>query len=265
LTSAAPVAWKSVALPVEHGGWGFMAEPALLGMAIAPSAAGVCLGLATLAAFLARHPLKLLLLDRRRGARAPRTALAARFALVYAASALLLVGLALVLGDARLIAPLLAAAPLGAIALAADAAGQSRDAAAEAAGAAALGGAATAIALAGGTLPGIAWAAWALVASRAIVSILYVRARLRLDRGVAAGPRRVLVAHAAALALALGLARAGAGPWLGAIAFLALLARAAWGLSSRRRRMRPQAIGYQELGYGLLTLALLAVGYRVGP
>jgi hypothetical protein len=35
-------------------------------------------------------------------------------------------------------------------------------------------------------------------------------------------------------------------------------------LSSRRRRVRPQALGLQEMGYGLLTLALLALGYRLG-
>jgi hypothetical protein len=29
--------------------------------------------------------------------------------------------------------------------------------------------------------------------------------------------------------------------------------------------VRPQVLGFQELGYGLLTLVLLAVGYRAGP
>jgi hypothetical protein len=265
VTNGTAVAWKTVALPVEHGGWGFMAEPVVLGLAIAPSAAGASLGLATVAAFLARHPLKLWLLDRRRGTRAARTALAARFTLAYAGLALALLGVALALGDARLLTPLVAAMPIGGIALAADATGRSRDAAAEAAGAVALGAAATAIALAGGAFPAVAWSAWALVAGRAVVSILYVRARLRLDRGVAAGPGRVLVAHAVALALALGLAGSGAGPWLAAVAFVVLLARAAWGLSALRRALRPQALGYQELGYGLLTLALFAVGYRLGP
>ena len=69
------------------------------------------------------------------------------------------------------------------------------------------------------------------------------------------------MAVAAAAALA-GSARA---PWLASAAFLVLLARAAWGLSPWRARVRPQALGYQELGYGVLTLVLLAVGYRVGP
>ena len=97
-----------------------------------------------------------------------------------------------------------------------------------------------------------------------MTSVFYVRARIRLDRGLAAGPRAVHAVHAAALAAATGLASAGWAPWLAPAVFFVLLARSGWGLSSRRRPVRPQALGFQELGYGLLTFALLAFGYRVG-
>ena len=40
---------------------------------------------------------------------------------------------------------------------------------------------------------------------------------------------------------------------------------AARGLSRWRRPVRPQVLGFQELGYGLLTLVLLVIGYRLGP
>jgi hypothetical protein len=253
-----------VAFPAEHGGWGFLAEPAVLGLALAPSAAGVCLALAALAGFLARHPLRLWLLDRRKQARYPRTALAERFLAGYAALALLLLAAALALTPARFWPALAVAAPIGLVALAFDAVGRSREVVPEAAGAVALGASATAIALAGGAPAGLAWGAWALLALRALTSVLYVRARIRLDRGLAAGPRAVLASHAAALAAAAGLALAGWAPWLAPAVFVVLLARAAWGLSSRRRPVRPQALGFQELGYGLLAVALLAVGYRLG-
>ena len=158
------------------------------------------------------------------------------------------------------------AAPIGLLALSFDARGRSREALPELAGAVALGASAAAIALAGGARPGLAWGAWALLALRAITSVLYVRARIRLDRGLAAGPGLVLVGHAAALAAAAG-ARA---IRLGALARHRLRSsccwlRAAWGLSPLRQRVRPKVLGFQELGFGLLTLALLAVGYRVGP
>jgi hypothetical protein len=255
---------RAVALPAEHGGWGFLAEPVILGLVLAPSAAGVCLALAALAAFLGRHPLRLLLIDRRKGVRYLRTVLAERVLAGYALLAVLLFAAALVLAPAPFWLPLAVAAPIGLAALAFDALGRSREALPEVAGAVALGASSTAIALAGGADAGAAWSAWALLALRAGCSVLYVRARIRLDRGLPAGPRLALAGHAAAVALAVGLARAGWAPWLAAMAFVALLGRAAWGLSRGRQPIRPQALGFQELAYGLLTLALFAIGYRIG-
>ena len=62
-----------------------------------------------------------------------------------------------------------------------------------------------------------------------------------------------------------GLASAGLAPWLAPVVFLVLLLRSGWGLSRWRRPVRPQVLGFQELGYGLLTLVLLVIGYRLGP
>ncbi|MGE5126249.1 MAG: YwiC-like family protein [Betaproteobacteria bacterium] len=259
------VPWKAIALPVEHGGWGFLAEPVVLGLVLAPSVAGALLALAALAGFLCRHPLRLALLDRRRGVRYPRTAWAERFLAGYAGLALLLLAAAFTVARSPFWPALAAAAPIGIVALAFDALGRSREVLPEATGAVALGASATAIALAGGAAAGLAWGAWALLALRAASSVLYVRARIRLDRGLAAGPRLVLAGHALALAAAAGLARSHWAPWLASAAFLVLLGRAAWGLSPWRRRVRPQALGYQELGFGVLTLALLTLGYRLGP
>jgi hypothetical protein len=253
-----------VAIPAEHGGWGVLVEPIVLGIALAPSAAGACIALAALAAFLSRHPLRLWLLDRRKRVRYARTALAERVFAAYALLAVLLLAGAFARAPTAFWPPLAAAAPAAGVALAFDALGRSREALPEAAGALALGATVTAIALAGGAAPGPAWGAWALLALRAVASVLYVRARIRLDRGLPAGPRRVVGAHVAALAVAGALAATGAGPWLGVAAFAVLLGRAAWGLSAVRRVIRPQTLGFQELAYGALTLVLLAVGYRLG-
>ena len=65
------VPWKAVALPAEHGGWGFLTEPVVLGLVLAPSAAGLCLALAALAAFLTRHPLRLWLMRSTQGRPVP--------------------------------------------------------------------------------------------------------------------------------------------------------------------------------------------------
>jgi hypothetical protein len=92
--AAGAVPWRNVVLPAEHGGWGLSAEPVLLGLVPAPSLAGVCLGLATLTGFLSRHPLRLVLMDRRKDARYPRTKLAERVFVGEAFLALLFLGAA---------------------------------------------------------------------------------------------------------------------------------------------------------------------------
>ncbi|MCG6927491.1 MAG: YwiC-like family protein [Acidobacteria bacterium] len=261
--SAPPVSWKTVAVPVEHGGWGFLVEPLVLGLVLVPSVAGICLAAAAVAAFLVRHPLRLALIDRRKGVRYPRTGLAERVVIAYAALALAFALVAVPLSRSPFWPPVVLAAPAALVALWSDARGRSREALPEAAGAVALGGSVTAIALAGGLPAGPAFGAWALLALRGVTAVLYVRARLRLDRGLPSGTATALGSHVAGVAAAGALAAAGWGPWLGLLALLLLLLRAWHGLSSRRPRLRPQALGFREMGWGLVTLALLAVGYRL--
>ena len=253
-----------MALPAEHGGWGFLLEPVALGLLLAPSAAGIMLALAALLAFLARHPLRLLLMDRRRGVRYPRTALAARTLLGYAIAALALLLAGTALARAAFWPALVAAAPFALVALGYDARGRSREAGAEAFGAVALSVSAAVIALAGGADAGPAGGASTVMALRAAASVVYVRARIRLDRGLPAGPGTAMLVHAAALATTIGLVAAGWAPRLAIVAFVVLLARAAWGLSPRRAVVPPRMIGLSEMRQGLLLLALVALGYRLG-
>jgi hypothetical protein len=228
------VPWKAVALPVE-----------------------------ALAAFLIRHPLKLVLMDRRRGSWYPRTGLALRFVLGYAAVALILTGIAWRLADTPFWPALVLGAPVALVALGYDAAGRSREALPEAAGAVALGASVSAIALAGGLPAATAYGAWALLCLRAVPAVLFVRSRLRLDRGLPAGIPLSLASHLFAVGGAVLLALRGWGPWLGVLALALLLARAIHGLSSFRPKLRPKDLGFRELGWGLVTLVLLAVGYRL--
>src|SRR5205823_2810814 len=141
---------RSVALPVEHGGWGMLVEPLAIGLMLAPTMAGLGLALAALGAFLMRHPLKLTLLDRRRDARTPRTVLAGKVAGIYGAAAL--AGLAMVLAQAPAVTfvPLALAAPLGLVQLWYDARLQGRHLLPELLGSVSLGASATALMLAGG-------------------------------------------------------------------------------------------------------------------
>jgi hypothetical protein len=261
--AASGVSWRAVALPVEHGGWGLLGEPILMGLCLAPSRAGLGIALTALAAFLARHPLKLVLTDRRRGARYPRTALGERFVLGYGLLALL--GL-VAAADASPLAWVVLAlgVPFGLAQLAYDVKLQGRALAPELLGALALGSVAAAILLAGRFSVGAALAAWTLLALKAVASVFYVRVRLRLDRGLRPGLAPPLAAHGLAVTVAGLLASVGHAPWLSVFAFVVLSIRAAFGLSPLRRIVRPRVVGFQELGFGLAFTCLLTLGYALG-
>lgn len=260
---AAPrVPWRAVAVPVEHGAWSFLLEPVILGLVLSPTPAGLCLAFAALSAFLTRHPLRLAVMDRRKGARYPRTVLAERFAIGYATLAIGFASAAFFLAPVSFIAPILAAAPLALGALAFDLTARGRELAAEVAGSVALGASATAIVLAGSGSPAAAWMAWLLLGLRAVTAIVYVRARLQHERGVEPPAGAVLGAHALALGLVAFLAARGLVPGLAVAAFALLSFRAARGLLTAPRNVRPQVVGVQEVAFGLVTLILLSLGFE---
>ena len=119
------------------------------------------------------------------------------------------------------------------------------------------------MALAGGESLGVALALWAILAARDVPSISRARPAAAGARQAARARRRVgrqRLAVAGVLALVL----AGAAPVLGLVAMIALLIRAAHGLSPYRGGGRPQTIGFLEMGYGLLTVILTAAGYIWG-
>ncbi len=259
--SEAPLRLRSLALPVEHGGWGMLGEPLLLGLLVAPSWPGLGVGVASAAAFLAHHPAKLVLADLRRGPAHRRTAMALGFLLLYGTVAG--VGLAAAgSGQWGWWIPLVAAAPLAAAQLAYDARHQGRQLLPELLGAVALSSVVAAEMRAAGVPFGPCLAAWAVLASKAVGAVLYVRSRLRYDRGLVSDRMAALASHLFALLLAFALARVGYAPWVVVPAFAWFLARAAYGLSPLHTPVRPQKVGIQEMAYGFSFVLLLAIGYR---
>lgn len=254
---------KPLALPVEHGGWGFLLEPVALGLLTAPSWPGVLIGVAAVAGFLARHPFKIAFSDWRRGKRYPRTPLAERFMVLYAAIALLAITAAGMSAGFYALRPLVPALPFALIYLAYDAQKQSREWIAQMSGPLALSATASAIALAGGWPEGKALALWAVLLARALPSIVYVRARLRLEREGNFSALPALLAHLAGLAAAVALIRLELLPWLAVPALMALLLRAVVGLSPLRRPAPAKKIGILELVYGAVTVLLVALGYWI--
>lgn len=254
--------WRSVALPTEHGGWGFTLEPVLLGLLVAPGPAGAGIGAAALATFLARRPLRLLVTDRRQGRYLPRTR-AARGVLAVAL-AVVAAGLACAAIFARgpFWWPLPAAAPLAAFQVWADLTHRSRGFAAEAAGALAMAAAAPMIALADGWGPASAFGLWAVVTARNVPSILLVRAQIRRGRGQPARSAPTHAADAVTLASLAGLAALQVVP-VAATAAIALLW--AWAVVSLARPPVPaRTLGWTQVLAGVLVVGFTAAGHHLG-
>ncbi len=263
-STARPPSFKSVALPAEHGSWSLVTEPILLGLLVAPSWAGAALAAAAFALFLFNRPFKVYWADRRRGRTYARTRLARRFALIFGGVGLLLAAVAFSLAGPRPFAPVLVAAPLLLIFVFYDQR-PGRFWQAELAAPVAFAAIVAAIALADGWGWPPALGLWGFMVARAVPAVLFIRARLRLDKGRPAGPGESLAAvigtHALAVSGVAALVWAGWLPWLGIVATAMLLARAGWGLSPWRWRSSVIALGFLETGFGLLAVLIVALGY----
>jgi len=231
---------RKLALPYEHGAWGFLLEPIAVGLLVAPSRAGVLVAIGAIAAFLARHPLRIAVRDWVTHKRVPRTRVCVILALGYglaAVAALSLVGV-------RPLIPLAVALPFAFAQFVLDVRNRGRALPAELAGAIAAGWAASAIALAGSRSTGVAIALWALLAARAVTSVFYVRSSLRGEsRAIMLAMHGVAVGFAAFISMT-------------AVAAMAVLfARALPSASALRAR----EIGIREFGFGVLTVLLIAL------
>ena len=259
--STSRAALNRVALPIEHGAWGFLLEPALLGLVLARSGAGVARACVALCTLLLQTPVSLIAADARRGKVFPRTRLARRVALGYALAGFAGLAAAWALaGDLVWMLPALFALPLAAVQLNYDARNRARELVPEAAGAVAIGALAACIAVAAGWALAPALALWGLLALRAVPAIVYVRARLRLERGTPGSAVPTWSLHAAELAVGGVAWAAGWLAWPVVAAYALLAARAAWGLSRWRRPVAAKVVGFGELAYGVATVLLLAAG-----
>lgn len=263
-TTRRPVSkrWRAVALPVEHGGWGFISEAVLLGLLLAPTLGGLALGVAAFGAFLLRQPLKLFIKDVRRGRTVPRTGLARRFALIYGSVTASAGLVAIILApDSRVIWPLVGAGPLLALQFRDDVRSRSRSLTAELAGASATGAITAAMVLMQHSSLGLAGGVWLALGLKALTAVGYVRSRLRLERNQPAMRPLVLGLHGVAWLLLVASTLAGWTPWTAPLALGLLVGRAVWGLSPWRTPQPPKHIGLREVGYGLAFVLILAVGY----
>ena len=252
---------RPIALPAEHGGWGLLFEPIVLGLLLAPSLAGLLLSVAATGAFLARHPFKLAIGDWRRNRNSRCSGLARRFAVLYFVIATLALALAIKIGGGGLLLPLIFAAPIVLIQLFYDSLGRSRVLVAELAGSISTGALATAIALAGNWPRPAAFGLWAILVLRNVPTILYLRARLRLLRHKPASPLIAIVAHIVAILIVIVLAWASVVPFLAVAAVVILFLRSLIGFLRFDREVTAKKLGLRELCFGAITVFIVVLGH----
>ncbi len=259
-----PVSFKSVGLPAEKGSWSLVSEPILLGLLVAPSWAGLALAVGAFALFLFNRPLKIYWGDRRKGRIYERTLLAKRFILIYGVVAVGGACLVLLFAGWRPFAPFLLAAPLLVVFMIYDQR-PGRYWQAELAAPAAFAAVASAISLAGGLSWFPSLALWGFMVARSVPAVLFIRARLRLDKGKAIGPgdsiSGALLSHVLAIGFVFALVWPGWLPGTSVVAAVLLLARAVWGLSGYRWRSSIIALGFLETSFGALSVLLVALGF----
>lgn len=259
-SAGSPARPWSVFLPREHGSWSLVAEPLLLALLVAPSAAGGAVALAALTGLFLRRPLRTLLEPAGR-ARAAR----ARLALVIfggvAASAC---AFAATLAGIAALAPLLLAAPFALLFAWFDAQGEARAFWAELAGAAAYGVLPVGLAKLGGWSHPTALVLGLVALGRSVPTVLTVRACLRHARGEPVNRTWPLLASAFPVALLAGLSFLRLAP-VGCMVPVALLfVRAAWLLSDAAPHWPARRLGLLEAGLGLAGLAVNAAAFLAG-
>jgi Flp pilus assembly pilin Flp len=253
--------FRSVALPKEHGGWGLTLEPALLGLLVSPGVAGAFLGVAGLVAFLARTPLKFVLVDRRRGRWLDRTRVAAWLAAVEVAVLAGLIAGALLFARAGFWVPVVIAGPLISVQFWFEARSRGRRLVPELAGAIGVCSVAAMIVLADGGSDRLAAGVWLVLAARVTASIPHVRELIARLHG---RPARATVTWAADVAALGGVAVAACldhALVAGAVAvgIVVVLQR----LIARGPVPRPAVIGTRQMVMGFGVVAATAIGVLV--
>ena len=255
---------RQIAIPIEHGGWSFLLEPLIAGIAVAFSVGGLWIALMTIGAFLCRQPFKVLIADRMGMKDADRAKAAAAFLAGYASIFTIgILGTLAVSGWQPLI-PFTLVLPLVGYQIFNDVSRRGRQLAPELCGAVSLSASIAAIAIAGGQSWAFAISLWTIFVLRSVPSILYVRNRLLLEKGKKHSRTIPTVAHVAALVIIGVLVYLGLSPVLPVLAIWVLLIRSVTGLAPNRRKLRAMQIGVLEIVYGLLTVLTVVAGHLFG-
>lgn len=255
---------KNIALPIEHGSWGFVFEPLTAGLLIAFSPSAIWITLLVTGAFLARQPLKVLLNDWIAKRDLPQTAVALKFVLIYGSIAAFGAVGSLIFTKIESFLPFLFVLPFAVYQIYCDASRKSREVLPELTGSIAVSSSVAVLALADNWTFSAAIALWGIFIARLIPSILYVRNRLKLEKGKQYSKIVPFLANLVALVFVGLLAYKGFASLITTAMFAVLLVRSTVGLSKYRRKIKAMRIGVWEVVYGSLTAISVVLGYYLG-
>ncbi|MBF0490059.1 MAG: YwiC-like family protein [Candidatus Omnitrophica bacterium] len=173
---------KIVAVPAEHGASVMLGESLLAGLLIAASALGFYPALGWVFLFLMSHPLKIVIKDMSHRVFVARTSLALGCSGIFGLLSLVFFTTTYVLSGPAFLLVLVGVIPLGLLHVWAVVKAGKKELLAEISGAVSLGAAGASIILAAGHPYSQAWVVWAVLAVRALTSIIYVRERLNQSR-----------------------------------------------------------------------------------
>jgi len=233
----------------------------LAGILIAPTIGGLFLSILVTGAFLSRQPLKFVVGDWLQKKKLPRTSLAVRWLIYFTALAGFGLLLSVLTVDPHAFTPLLLVAPFGIYLILQDASRKSREMLAELMAASVLATSVSTITIAGGHSYAFAAAIWAVMLARLIPSVIYVRNRLRLEKGKPFSAISTLGMHVAAFAAVLALYFAGLSSILTVAMTLILLVRSTAGLSNKRHHLTARQIGVREVVYGAAYVSSIVAGF----
>jgi hypothetical protein len=252
-------AWRAVAMPAEHGGWGLTLEPVLLGLLVAPSWAGASIGAAAFLAFLARTPAKLVAVDKRRDRWLARS----RLAFLVAGAELLLIAALVAAATWSAVAVVAAgvALPLVAVEWSFDIRSRGRRLLPELCGAVGIGASAAAIIIVDGGAATLAIGCWLVLAARSLGAIPFVRSQIVQARRGVLDTRSSDLAQVAAVGLATTAAVLDRAVLLGALGVAALAGLQLWWV--RRAPPAVKVLGMRQMALGLSLVVVTALGVRV--
>jgi hypothetical protein len=253
--------FRAVAVPREHGGWGLTFEPGLLGFLLIPGVAGLCLAIAALVGFLARTPLRLVLVDHHRGRSLERTRMARWVMTGELVAFAALVTAALELAKGRFWVPALVAGPFVITAFWFEMRSRGRRLVPELAGAVGVCSVVTMVVLSDGGGARLAVGAWLVLGARAVTSISHVRAMITRLHG---RPQPTVLGAAADLAAVAAVVAAACLDYVliigcAAVVLVIVIQRS----SGRGPLARPAVIGARQMVMGFGVVVATAIGVHV--